>query len=143
MIASFVAGKVSMNRRKYKKHTAHPQLGEPTASRGYRPQSGLIKTCIAGGAGTTIAIIHVEIEVTASPASEGNLSAVGHLRRRLPLCVALNAGPGQPSKALLPAAQRKKCRVVFSLVAVTQYIHSIHTERGRTDLLLHDRATAM
>lgn len=31
----------------------------------------------------------------------------------------------------------------FFLVVVTQYIHSIHMERGRRDLLLHDGATAM
>lgn len=62
---------------------------------------------------TTIAIIHVEIEVTASPASEENLSAAGRLRRRFPLCTTLSAGPGQPSKALLPAAQRKKHHVGF------------------------------
>lgn len=54
-------------------------------------------------------IIHVEIEVTASSASEANLSTVGRLRRRFPLCT----GPGQPSKALLLVAQRKKHHMAF------------------------------
>lgn len=79
-------------------------------------------------------IIHVEIEVTASPASEANLSAAGCLRGRFPLC--------QGSPARLDCHLLKNT-MVFSLVVVAQQGHSTHMEREKEDLPLQDEAVAM
>ena len=131
MVASSTAGNISKNRRKNKQHfTQHAgPVAESTCSQQRLQTSVRLNTDLHHyrGAGTTVAIIHVEVEITTSPASEADLSTAGNLRRTFPLHTAQ-----QGSECLLPKGRN---------AAVIQHECSLHTETGK-DLPLQDRAIA-
>lgn len=119
MIASFLAGKVSRNRRKCKQHFTQHTAGRACSQQRLQTQSGLIKT--------TLVIIHVEAEVTTSPAPEANLSPAG-CTRRFPLSIALSQGSPARPRCKLHKGSNKMC--FLSLVTAAQHRRRLCTERG-------------
>lgn len=87
----------------------------------------------------TIAIIHVETEVTASPAPEANWSPAGCHRRRetLPLCIALSHG--SPARLCCGLHKGRNTLCFLSLVTVAQHRNRICMQRGREDFPLQER----